>query len=169
MADASPLKDALPTPARKIWQLLRDNLSDPFRAFYYGDPVLIPESMLPCIVVDTINSASDLGPTQFDDLTTSVIVKVIFNKKDDFNATPEQALTKQKVEFYTEGRDINTGLYLPNTIMGILRTNITLEENASQFTAGVNYDVIIRPEDTITEESHTTLNVSAIIQVPNRV
>lgn len=169
--DNTIFNDALPTPARKIYELLRSNLEAqgaPFKVFYYGDPVLIPESLMPCIVVDTMTTISEFGPTQFDDLTNDVMVKVIFNKKTDFNAGSEDFLTKQKVEYFMEGRDKTTGLYLPNTVQGVLRKNITVEDNASQLTNKINYDVIVRPEDTITQEAHLTLTISSIIEVPNR-
>lgn len=162
-------KDAMPTPARLIWELLRDNLQEHFKAIYYGDPVKIPESLMPCLIVDPINTANELGPTGHDDMTTQVMVKIVFNKKDDFNAGPKEALTKQKVEYFAEGRDKDTGLYLPNTVQGVLRKNITVQNDASQFTDSINYDVILRPEETITQEAHITLIISSIIQVPDRL
>lgn len=161
-------ENALITPGQKIWELLRDGMEQHFKAFYYGDPVLIPESLMPCIIVDTAESTDELGATQFDDVSTTVIVKVIFNKKDDFDAGPEKALSKQKVEFFTEGRDKTTGEYFPFSVKGILRTAITLDSGATNFTSSVDYDVIIRPEDTITQEAHIRFNISSTIEVPNR-
>ncbi len=166
--DNQAFKDALPSVARQILDMLKANMADEFKAIYYGDPVKIPQSLMPCIIVDTLTTQNELGPTQFDKVTTRVIIKLVFNKKDDFNGSPDEALTKEKCEFYMEGRDKETGKYIPASVQGILRTHLGVEDGAPGFDSTINYDIIIRPEESLTQEAHLTTTIVANVQVPNR-
>lgn len=150
--------------------LLKDNFGTGyFKAYFDGDPVLIGQSSLPAISVSKQTSAYDLGPTQFDEVTESIIIKVILNKKDDFGANPETDMSEKKLRTLCEGRDDN-GALLAESVVGTLRTKFTQVSDLTLLQQlSVDYGVVPRPDDVITAEAHITVNVTGLQQVPNRL
>lgn len=154
-----------------ILQLLKDNFggSGYFKEFYEGDPILIGQSSLPAICVHKTHGEWGLGPTQFDELTEEVTVKVILNKKDDFGGSGNSDLTERKLRVLVEGRDDTTGNLLPESVLGVLRTKLTSVANLTldQGTT-VDYGVVPRPDEVITSEAHVTITIRSLQQVPGR-
>ena len=158
------------TAIDSVKRLLESTFGDFFRAYFEGDPIDIPQSLLPCLVIEKLNGPVNQTATGLDNNYSNILIKVIFNKKDDFGAQGGDVdLTERKIRHIIEGRDPETGGWLPNTIMYVIRHNITLDgtvvENNS---VDVSYDVDFRPGDNITSEGYVTFTVREHVIVNSR-
>lgn len=157
------------TAIDKVTELLKDNFGDYFKAYFEGDPLDIPESLLPCIVVEKLNGPVSQTMTGIDNLNSTILIKVIHNKKDDFGApNGEVDLTERKTRLMIEGRDATTGYYATNSILYILRHNFTLDNTVVDNMLDVAYDLDSRPNDVFTTEGYVTLNVEEQVIVNSR-
>lgn len=155
-----------------VLNVMRESFKGYFKTYYEGDPVVIPEINLPCCIVEKLSGSFsiDNAPTGTDDSVSNIRIKVMLNKKDDEGADPTIDLTERKLRRLCEGRDIN-GHYLPESVAGIFRTNITLNNKVIDIgDLQVEYDVVLRPDEVVTSEAHVILsNIYERIYVPNRM
>jgi hypothetical protein len=163
----------------RVLELLRDNLSQAYgiKAYYDGDPVEFGMSSLPAICVIRPKASIDLGPTQNDRITSTTLIKLILDKRDDYGASQDTDLTDKRLRQMIEGRDTTTGQYKAETLVGVLRTFWSMNYFNSvnpilRSTAEVSYHLIDRrspaDQDLITMEGHVTLSVTEQVQVQNR-
>lgn len=164
------------TLSQLVLELLRDNLpSGKFKGFYNGDPLAIPQSSLPCICVSNQASRYEFGPTGHDENNRVIVIKAVFNKKDVFGKSPEQANLELLIENSVEGIDEETGELSQQTIVGILRRNTNLGTGLSSARLlGGNIDINYleanqRPQDVITHEAIIRVEVQRILRVSDRI
>jgi hypothetical protein len=168
------------TAGQQIIQLLKDNLgTGTFKAYFFGDPHLIGKSSLPCIIVEEQGASTSVDYTQMDSETKSIVIKLVYDKRDDWGASDTVDTTFAKIRDAIDGRDPNTGQYLEKSLKGILRTSFTLSNNNQPVPGGIQpysvnqtmktrYFVQSRPEDTYTQEGHLTMEVTELVVVLNR-
>lgn len=155
----------------KIIELLREGMSGDgalqIKQFYFGDPIDIPESCLPCIAVEPDRTEVEHGPTGMDDVGYNIVVKVIMDKREDWGKedSGDVAGVRKLIEL-TEGQTQATDL---GTVVGILRTNFTLGENVHNQELTIEYGVTPRPKEVLTAEASVMVNINDLIQVDNRV
>lgn len=154
-------------PIDKLVGFLREEFGTQFKAYYNGDPDVIPDFNLPCVSVVKNSDQIGNGPTGLQRVTEELVVKIIYNKGDDWTAeTDEVDLTEKKIRDIVEARDSETGNYLPQTLKHALLTRFTasgLELNqAMTFELGV----LPRSEELVTQEGHLTLTVTYLVQNP---
>lgn len=158
--------------AERILDKLQSNFGDQFKVYFFGDPFAIPISQLPCIVVDTDSTIDKLGSTGHDRVLTTIIVKVILNKRDDFAGDVADSVTKRKLLDYIAARDATTKQYLPGTVMGILRTYLTLDNQLINMESETRYGIVERNVapgmESLTAEGQVTVTTEELIQVDNR-
>ena len=159
--------------AERILDRLQSNFGDQFKAYFFGDPFAIPISQLPCIIVDTDGTDDQLGPTGHDRVVTSLVVKVVLNKRDDFAGDQADSVTKRKLLNYVAARDATTKQYLPGTVMGILRSVLTLDNKMLNMSSQTKYGIVDRSVATgmesLTAEAQVTVTTEELIQVDNRL
>lgn len=154
----------------RVTKLVKDTFKDgPFKAYYEGDPIMIPDESFPCVIIDKVATSVKTDATSTDLLIEQVRIKLVFNKQDDFGATDDYDMTERKLRRYVEARDPATGFFLPNTLMFTLRTNITLGSSTLGSDVNVNYDLQPRPEKQVTSEAVITMLIRERVIVPNRV
>lgn len=151
----------------KLVEFLREEFGSQFKAYYNGDPDVIPDFNLPCVVVVKNTDQSGNGPTGMQRVTEVLQVKVIYNKADDWTATTDEVqLTEKTIRDVVEARDPETGNYLPQTLKHALMNRFTAEglrlDQAMTFELGV----LPRSEELVTQEGHLTLSVTYLVQVP---
>jgi len=144
-----------------------------FKGFYDGDPDPVGKSVLPCISVTETDMAFDVGATQTDRNTHTLLIKIMFNKKDDFGAAlsdPQVDLTSRKMRWIVLGRDPTTNNYLPNSVMGVLRPNFTMGNYAIGNSGKVTWGVNEREEvdGVATAEAHIMITVEELMVIPTR-
>lgn len=166
MEDATVYKD----PLTRITALVKDTFKDgPFKSYYEGDPIMIPDASFPCLIIEKIEGTVTVDATGTDVINEKIHLKLIFNKQDDFGATDDYELTERKLRRYVEARDPTTGYFLPNTLMFALRTNITLGNSVIDSDIDINYDLQPRPEKQVTSEAVITMVVRERVTIPNRL
>ena len=154
-----------------ILEILKLNFGTDIKSYYEGDPLIIGESNLPAITVTKATGSVGLGPTQYDEMTENIVVTIIMNKRDDYGASDNVDLTERKLRKMMEGIDPTTGLYLEQTVMGCLRTNITLQQTSLEHSEQIKYGIVQRSakEDFWTSEAKLQITLRKYIQIPGRV
>ncbi len=153
---------------KEVLDLLETNAHpDLKRPFYFGDPILIPASKLPTVAVDPLRGESPQGPTGHDEQSQELIIKVIVDKRQDMGRGGGEVVGTQNLIRYVNELDETTGRYKTDTIIGILRKNLTLEKTSIDQNISWEFRVAER-EDVLTEECWITISVTKIIEVQNR-
>lgn len=114
------------TPTKRmIRSMLQNGLGNgTFRKFFIGDPMALPSSYLPCIIVTKLKTKYHDGATSTQKVEEHITIKVVFNKMTDIGAPDDSVdLVEDKLEAIVEGCDPVTGMLLPGTIMSILLSN----------------------------------------------
>ena len=154
-------------PVDKLREFLLEEFGSAFKAYYDGDPDLIPDFNLPCISVVKNDDQTSNGPTGFQRVTEELQVKVIYNKADDWTATSDTVeLTERKIRNIVEERDPATGRYKPATLKHALLNRFTYEGLKLNQTMSFQLGTLPRSEDLVTEEGHLTLNVTYLVENP---
>ena len=169
------------TYAKTIVDILLDYLQDEtkglpqgyFQAFFYGDPMDIPSSLLPCVMVEKASTNIKAGPLGMDEVDPTVNIKLAYNKKNDFGATTSEVLGTRKLEEFAEAIDLTTGEYSPNSVMGIIRKYFTLANpdgsyNVLDQTISIRYGVVSRPKGNWTAECQISCKFHYLKKVSER-
>lgn len=164
MEEVKVFDDVVP----RIIAIMKATFNDSFLAYYDDDPVDIPLANLPCMVVEEVADRITLDATGTDNLQTQLNIALILNKKDDYGASDDFNMSKRKLRRLIKARDPVTGQYMPNTVLGVLRTQITLSNLALNMQVDVRYDLQPRPNQTVTSEARVSIIISERIPVPNR-
>jgi hypothetical protein len=141
---------------------LKSKLSSRIKYFYIGDPVLIPESLMPCITISPNRTETDFADSGRDKHSHVIDIALIINAKTYFNAAPEKMVGS---EFLMEIMSLeNTdGSLSDNSILGVLRDNLSLGSNRwINNISSIDYSVRRRTEDLITLEAVVTVQVDRI-------
>jgi hypothetical protein len=156
--------------ATRVLELMRDTFGGKFRAYFDGEAEP-GENWLPCMMVMTPRVGIQSGATGTDDLTEQIIIIISLSAKDDVGASPEVQLTDYKLRKYIFGQDPNTGQYLPQTVLGALRTHYTLSdaviESDVEFEIGPNVRGTAE-QPVNTREAFITVNLKRLATVPAR-
>jgi len=145
--------------------LLEAKMTGEIRSFYVGDPIVIPDSSLPCISIMPEGTATEIADNQRDTRTHTIKIALIIDARQFFNSTPREMVgtTYLMEKMSKENAD---GTIDSNSILGVIRSNLTLSSN--RFVGNdvsIDYTTRRRSEDLITLEAVTTLTVQ---QISNR-
>jgi hypothetical protein len=151
---------------------MRSTFGDTFKTYYDGDPEAIPLFNLPCIIVTQTGDETEADSWQEDAVTDQLTVKIVLNKKDDFNGDKVDPLnmTERKIRNFVSERDEMTGHYLPRTVKGAIRTMATDGITAIANTMNVEYGITPRIAGDgladLTAEGHVTFSISYPVDIP---
>jgi hypothetical protein len=159
MEDSVVYKDA----KTRVLNLMRETLGTNFVAYYNSDPIRIPTDCLPAVIVEKPKTRIRLGATSQDRNSYQLRIKLVFNKRDDFGATDKVDLTEQKLERFMEGQHPVTGKYLDATVVGALRSHLTLGGMSINTDVDIDYDLQPRPNRQITSEARANIVVTEIV------
>jgi len=152
---------------KKVKKLLEDYAHPELkRPFYDGDPVVIPASRLPTIAIEMSDSTIDEGPTGYDGHLDTLTIKVIVNKRPDFNKQQGEVVAQKTLRDYVKGVDSSGNLKL-NSIVGVLRKHLTLNSSVLDQLIKIDFSVIKR-EEILTEEAWISLTVESIVGMSSR-
>ena len=156
------------TVAQIIVNLFKDAFGDQFKLYRVGDPIKPGQSELPAIFVTDQNVDFEQDATGYDKLTHHLLVQLVFNKKDEMGAPVDGNTLDTIIDNYMFGRDASTNAYLANSIMGVLRSNLTLGGVTVETLGSVRKGVVPRPEEMLTVEGHVEITASELQPVNNR-
>lgn len=149
---------------QRIVALMKETFGSQFKEVYDGDPDEIPLFNLPCLVVDQTNDNTVKAAFGQDDVTDSLIIKVIYNKADDWaNNVDPNDLTSRKIRRIVAARDPETGDYLPGTIKHALRHYATEGITAIGGDVAIEYGIVPRTygdEGLLTQEGWVRFTIT---------
>lgn len=143
-----------PALTERLRDLFQDRFKSVFHGFYIGDPIILPQSMLPAVIISEPETAYDVGPTGMDEVRHSILIQLVFNKKDDFGRDDKSATLEKRIDDLAQGRDEDTGEFVKDSFMGVLRNNLTLDNIVHYSINSVRKGVVPRSEELTTVEAH---------------
>jgi hypothetical protein len=162
----------------RVLNLLRTNFKTTFTTYYDGDPWAIPTANLPALIVEKQSGTTTAEATGLDHTTHKIQIKIAIDKRQDFMTANNTKTTHQLLQQYYDGRDPVTLEYSPVSLLGILRTNYTINQtDKDQDTFGVrltrqeiscDFATSVRPNDIMTAELIVTLDLEENVLVPVR-
>lgn len=156
------------TVVETIRDLFKDGFGDQFRTYRIGDPIEIGESMLPAIFVTESSVSFTQDATGYDALSHNIVIQVVLNKKDDLGRPDDGNTLDLELDNLLYGRDETTGEYLVNSVVGILRKNLTLGNLSIDTVSDIRKEFVIRPAEKVTVEANVEVTVSELQPVNNR-
>ena len=142
---------------------LESKLKGKVKGFYIGDPWLIPESVMPAIAISPSKTETDIIDNSRDNHVHYVDVALIVDARQFFDATPDKMVGTVFLMETMEG-EASDGTIDPNTILGILRDNLTLASNRHiQNISSIDYTVRRRTQELITLEVVAHLQIEYIV------
>lgn len=152
-----------------VIKILKSNLPPGyFKEFYYGDPINIPTSLLPCVMVSKDKTRIIQGPTGMDLLEYPIRIQLAYNKKNELGKSASEVIGVRTLEQYAEGRDPSTGEFSENTVAGILRKNFTLGNVATDQTIDIDYGLVMRPDKSWTGECQIKCVIQEYVSISGR-
>lgn len=150
--------------ARSIAQLLRENLPSTIKTIRVGDPGAITSVQLPAIFVTETQAVYEVGSTMSDVITAQVLIQVVIDKRAMLgsNREPEDYL-----DDIIHGEDDGHNLK-PNTVIGILRYNYTIDGYTIGNQLTYLKDELPRAENFVTYEGQIELTLTREVGVANR-
>lgn len=147
----------------KIKDLLESTFGGSFKNYIIDDPSLVPLSTLPCVCICPISTEINIIDNQRDSYTHSIDVIVIINAKQELMKYKQEMVGTQFLTEKMEGRNTSTGVLESNTILSVLRDNLTLDDNwYIQNIASIDYATRIREEkgeQFVTKESKCSFEI----------
>lgn len=152
---------------QRLIKLMKDTFGSDFKAYYDGDPEAIPLFNLPALIVDQTVDDTEDGAYMQDDVTETIVIKVVLNKKDDFDndAVDPLNLTSRKIRELVALRDPETGNYEEKTVKGALRRFGTEGIIAIAPKVRTEYGIVPRMNNVLTAEGHVTFTITYTVDV----
>lgn len=149
---------------RLVLDLMRETFGSEFAEYYDGDPEAIPVSNLPALIVTQGSDTTTEGQQGEDDVADSITVKVVLNKRDDFDGERADPLnlTETRLRRYVALLD-DQGQYDARSIKGALRSSLLDGVEAIAPTIRVEYGLNPRVPGNgladLTAEAHVTFDI----------
>lgn len=156
----------------RVLKLLKDTFGDTFKEYYDDEPIDIPESRLPCIMVKETTGGVRSGAAGTDDIGEEIVIIVAMNTKDDLGASTDSDLTGSKLRRIVKGQyppgHAREKEYQDETVMAVIRKNFTLEDAIIDNFVRTDFDLNQRGDTTYTKEAYVTLTIERLAHVPSR-
>lgn len=150
---------------KKIRDDLKVIFGDSINEYWIDNPNLIPQSSLPCLCVAPISTNINIADNTRDMYTYTIDIILIINAKNELNKFKQEIIGVQYLTEKMESKD-STGALMKNTILYVLRNNLTLGDNWDQGNvADIDYSISTRgtvPDQFITKEATCRLTVTRI-------
>lgn len=111
---------------KKYQQLIEVAMPGVFKSFYQGDPVRIPKSNLPALIISKTQTTTEVFTDVEDDHRISLILTVVSDMRDERSDDMEMSTGVAKLYDILEGRDANYKLKT-DTVLHVLRSNIGVD------------------------------------------
>lgn len=142
---------------------LEPRLKGKVKAFFIGDPPIIPESYLPCLVLNPTRTETDIADNSRDSHNHYIDIHIVIDARQYFDATPERMVGTNFLMETMENENAD-GSIDSNSILGILRDNLDLGANRYiQNISAIDYTVRKRTEELITLEAILHLEIHYIV------
>jgi len=154
------------TSIELVKALLKAKLTGGIKSFYTGDPYLIPNSLLPAILLVPIRTETDIIDNQRDKHIHFIDIALVIDAKQYFNSTPNEMVGSTFL-METMEKELSDGTIDPNSVLGIVRKNLKLGTNRNiQNVESIDYTVRKRSDELITLESICHISVEYMLNRP---
>ncbi|MFA6048278.1 MAG: hypothetical protein WC737_05735 [Parcubacteria group bacterium] len=154
------------TIADKLLKYLKDYADKRVKAFYYGDPLVIPISNMPAVIIENKSATVSQGATGLDKISVVFSIKLVMSKKDEIGKTPDEVVLQRTMADIIMGRTADND-YEPTSIMGVLRTYFTLGDSIQDQNETIEFFISERGE-VIAEEAEITITINDFVNVASR-
>ena len=117
-----PYKDPV---LKKYANLITDTIKI-FKEVYYGDPIRIPNSKLPCLILSKSETNVGQLDNAADEHSISILLTVVTDIREEIGMADDLSPGATRLYELIEARDDDYSLKI-NTILDILRTNINVD------------------------------------------
>lgn len=152
--------------ADKLLEYLKTYCDKRIKQFYYGDPLLLPISNMPALIVENKSANIANGPTGLDEIDNTYMVKIVMNKKDELGKTPDEMSCQRTLSDLLMKRT-STNEFEATSVLGILRKYFTLGQTINDQLISIEFFMASRG-DLITEEVELLINIKDFVNVPDR-
>ncbi|MBS4040414.1 MAG: hypothetical protein KGZ81_07425 [Flavobacteriales bacterium] len=154
--------------AQLIRNIAQETFGDIFKEYFLGAPDDIPESALPCVVIQKVSGTFSSSATSTDDRTEEIVIVLNVNGKDGFGNPSSEDTVMRQLSNYIEEIDPATGSFKPTTLMGMLRRNLSLNGNVIDSSAEINYDVNMTPDQDTIYQAFVTVTLLRRVYITDR-
>ena len=131
-------------------------------AIYIGDPYILPDAVMPCLIINPVKTETSVFDNARDMHSHDVTISLVIDARQYFNATPDKMVGTEFLMNTMEGE--TSGSINANSVIGILRSNLTLDTNRFiDNISTVDYTTRRRTEDLITLEAIATLTIQYVV------
>ena len=142
---------------------LEAKLKGKVKGFYIGDPWIIPESLMPAIMISPDRTETNILDNQRDTHNNYVDVSLIIDARQFFDATPDKMVGTVFLMDTMEA-EMSDGTIDPASILGVLRDNLDIGTNRFiRNISSIDYTVRRRTEELITLEVVAHLQIEYLI------
>ena len=142
---------------------LEAKLKGKVKGFYIGDPWIIPESLMPAIMISPDRTETNILDNQRDTHNHYVDVSLIIDARQFFDATPDKMVGTVFLMDTMEA-EMSDGTIDPASILGVLRDNLDIGTNRFiRNISSIDYTVRRRTEELITLEVVAHLQIEYLI------
>ena len=133
---------------KKYRQLIETAMPGIFKSFYQGDPIRIPKSSMPALIISKSQTRVAPHTNAEDEHEVALILSVIVDLRDEIKDATELTPGISQLYDIIEGREETTYKLKPASILNILRTNIAVDTTYNLRTdlgsiTNVNYGLTI--------------------------
>lgn len=151
--------------ATRVLNLLQDTFGSQFHQYFDGEAEPSEDDM-PCISVSTLSTIVDVSATGTDDLSETIMIILTRSLKDDADASYTQNTTEYVLRKQVMGQDPITGAFITESVMGALRTHLTLSSTTVQSNISIDFMPTQRGEINCREAFITLTTTRRVIVLP---
>jgi hypothetical protein len=123
-----------PDPILKMYVDLITSKTKVFRGIYFGDPVRIPVSMLPALIAAKKGTLTSPFSNTEDVHKTTLVFTVVTDIRADFSDETTMVPGNATLYDLMEGRDSTTMALKVTSLLGILRSNVNIDQEHQVWT-----------------------------------
>ena len=118
---------------QKYIDLIQSN-TNIFKTFYFGDPIKVPTSSLPALIITkTMTEATEFDSAN-DQHDIQLTFTVITDIRNDIMDDKTLVAGTNSLYFILEGRDLTTLTLNSNSLLNILRHNVDINQGVKLYT-----------------------------------
>ena len=141
---------------------LEEKIKGTIASIYVGDPYILPDSVMPCLIINPVNTETSVFDNARDLHEHNITISLVIDARQYFNATPDKMVGTVFLMDTMAGE--TSGVINTNSIIGILRNNLTLDTNRFiDNISTIDYTTRKRTEDLITLEAVCQLKIQYIV------
>jgi hypothetical protein len=113
---------------KKYQELIEASMPGLFRSMYQGDPIMIPKSSMPALVISKSRTRTGVLTNTEDEQEIALILTVVTDLRDEINDDKQMVPGIAQLYDIIEGREDDTFKLKTNSILHVLRSNVVVDQ-----------------------------------------